>query len=136
MQRLVDHENTQREQHGLFPIKFKIGINSGLMLAGNMGSRERMEYTVVGDAVNLASRLCSISNSGQIVISKDLYQHPNVEERVIAGEYQSIHLRGIREPVSSYIVEALAADWQVNIDEQFNQIIRIEDNEYPYLQAG
>ena len=136
MQRLVDHENAQREQHGLFPIKFKIGINSGLMLAGNMGSRERMEYTVVGDAVNLASRLCSISNSGQIVISKDLYQHPNVEERVIAGEYQSIHLRGIREPVSSYIVEALAADWQVNIDEQFNQIIRIEDNEYPYLQAG
>jgi len=91
---------------------------------------------VVGDAVNLASRLCSISNSGQIVISKDLYQHPNVEERVIAGEYQSIHLRGIREPVSSYIVEALAADWQVNIDEQFSQIIRIEDNEYPYLQAG
>jgi len=136
MQQLVDHENAQREQHGLFPIKFKIGINSGLMLAGNMGSRERMEYTVVGDAVNLASRLCSISNSGQIVISKDLYQHPNVEERVIAGEYQSIHLRGIREPVSSYIVEALAADWQVNIDEQFNQIIRIEDNEYPYLQAG
>jgi len=136
MQRLVDHENAQREQHGQFPIKFKIGINSGLMLAGNMGSRERMEYTVVGDAVNLASRLCSISNSGQIVISKDLYQHPNVEERVIAGEYQCIHLRGIREPVSSYIVEALGADWQVNIDEQFNQIIRIEDNEYPYLQAG
>jgi adenylate cyclase len=136
MQRLVDHENAQREQQGLFPVKFKIGINSGLMLAGNMGSRERMEYTVVGDTVNLASRLCSISNSGQIVISKDLYQHPTVEELVIAGEYQSIHLRGIREPVSSYLVEALGADWQVIIDEQFNQIIQIEDNEYPYLQAG
>ena len=136
MQRLVNHENAQREQHGLFPVKFKIGINSGLMLAGNMGSRERMEYTVVGDTVNLASRLCSISNSGQIVISKDLYQHPNVEERVIAGEYQSIHLRGIREPVSSYLVENLGADWQAIIDEQFNQIIKIEDNEYPYLQAG
>jgi adenylate cyclase len=139
MKRLVDHENALREQHGLFPVKFKIGINSGLMLAGNMGSRERMEYTVVGDTVNLASRLCSISNSGQIVISKDLYQHPNVEARVIAGEYQSIHLRGIREPVSSYLVEALGADWQAIIDEQFNQIIQIiqiEDNEYPYLQAG
>jgi adenylate cyclase len=136
MQRLVDHENAQREQHGLFPVKFKIGINSGLMLAGNMGSRERMEYTVVGDTVNLASRLCSISNSGQIVISKNLYQHPNVEERVIAGEYQSIHLRGIREPVSSYLVETLGADWQIIIDEQFNQIIQIEDNEYPYVQVG
>jgi len=136
MQRLVNHENAQREQLGLFPVKFKIGINSGLMLAGNMGSRERMEYTVVGDTVNLASRLCSISNSGQIVISKDMYQHPNVEKRVIAGEYQSIHLRGIREPVSSYLVDALGADWQAIIDEQFKQIIQIEDNEYPYLQAG
>ena len=136
IQRLVDHENVQREKLGLFPVKFRIGINSGIMLAGNMGSRERMEYTVVGDTVNLASRLCSISNSGQIVISKDMYLHPNVENRVIAGEYQSIRLRGIREPVSSYLVEALGTDWQTIIDEQFNQIIQIEDNEYPYLQAG
>ena len=136
VQRLVEHENLQREKLGLFPVKFRIGINSGTMLAGNMGSRERMEYTVVGDTVNLASRLCSISNSGQIVISKDMYRHPNVEERVIAGEYQSIHLRGIREPVSSYLVEALGADWQCIIDKQFNQINQIENNEYPYLQAG
>jgi adenylate cyclase len=72
IQRLVDHENVQREKLGLFPVKFRIGINSGIMIAGNMGSSERMEYTVVGDTVNLASRLCSISNSGQIVISKDM----------------------------------------------------------------
>ena len=136
VQRLVEHENLQREKLGLFPVKFRIGINSGTMLAGNMGSRERMEYTVVGDTVNLASRLCSISNSGQIVISKDLYLHSNVEARVIAGEYQSIRLRGIREPVSSYLVEGLGANWQAGIDEQFNQIIQIEDNEFPYLQAG
>ena len=136
VQHLVEHENLQREKLGLFPVKFRIGINSGTMLAGNMGSRERMEYTVVGDTVNLASRLCSISNSGQIVISKDLYLHSNVEARVIAGEYQSIRLRGIREPVSSYLVEGLGANWQAGIDEQFNQIIQIEDNEFPYLQAG
>ena len=136
MQRLVDHENLQREKQGLFPVKFRIGINSGIMLAGNMGSRERMEYTVVGDTVNLASRLCSISNSGQIVISRDMYLHPNVEERVIAGEYQSIRLRGIREPVSTYLVEALGANWQSLIDEQFNQITRIEDHECACQQAG
>ncbi len=136
IQRLVDYENLQRDKLGLFPVKFRLGINSGIMIAGNMGSSERMEYTVVGDTVNLASRLCSISNSGQIVISKDMYLHPNLEGRVIAGEYQSIRLRGIREPVSSYLVEALGADWQALIDEQFNQIIQNENNEYPYLQAG
>jgi len=136
MQRLVDHENMLREKQGLFPVKFRIGINSGVMLAGNMGSRERMEYTVVGDTVNLASRLCSISNSGQIVVSRDMYLHPEVEERVIAGEYQSIRLRGIREPVSTYLVEALGADWQGVTDEQFNQITQIEDHEYTTLQTG
>lgn len=136
MQRLVEHENEQREKLGLFPVKFRIGINSGTMLAGNMGSRERMEYTVVGDTVNLASRLCGISNSGQIVISKDLYLHPGVEERVLAGEYQFIRLRGIREPVSSYLVEALGADWQFIIDEQFKQVIQGENDELPYLQTG
>jgi adenylate cyclase len=135
MQRLVDHENQRREKQGMFPVKFKIGINSGIMLAGNMGSRERMEYTVVGDTVNLASRLCGISNSGQIVISRDMYLHPKIEERVIAGEFQSIRLRGIRDPVSTYLVEGLGADWQSLIDEQFNQIIQVEDHECVTQQA-
>jgi len=136
VQRLVEHENRQRDKLGLFPVKFRIGVTSGTMLAGNMGSRERMEYTVVGDTVNLASRLCSISNSGQIVISKDMYLNPTIEGRVLAGEYQSIRLRGIREPVSSYLVEGLGADWQVIIDEQFKQVLELENNEYHYLQAG
>jgi adenylate cyclase len=136
IQRLVAHENGQREKLGLFPVKFRIGINSGTMLAGNMGSRERMEYTVVGDTVNLASRLCGIANSGQIVIPKDLYLHPNTSGRVLAGAYQSIRLRGIREPVSSYLVEALAADWQSVIDEQFKQLIEIDNHEHRYLHAG
>jgi adenylate cyclase len=131
----VDHENQRREKQGMFPVKFKIGINSGIMLAGNMGSRERMEYTVVGDTVNLASRLCGISNSGQIVISRDMYLHPKIEERVIAGEFQSIRLRGIRDPVSTYLVEGLGADWQSLIDEQFNQIIQVEDHECVTQQA-
>jgi adenylate cyclase len=136
MQRLVAQENVRREEQGLFPVKFRIGINSGTMLAGNMGSRERMEYTVVGDTVNLASRLCGISNSGQIVISRNMYLHPKVEGRVIAGEYQSIRLRGIREPVSTYLVEGLGADWQGLIDEQFSQVIQTEDHEHAMLQAG
>jgi hypothetical protein len=65
-----------------------------------------------------------------------MYLNPNIEGRVLAGEYQSIRLRGIREPVSSYLVEGMGADWQVIIDEQFKQVIDLENNEYHYLQAG
>jgi adenylate cyclase len=99
------------------------------MLAGNMGSRERMEYTVVGDTVNLASRLCGIANSGQIVVSKEMYLNNSVHECVLAGEYQSIRLRGITHPVSTYLVENLTAEWQTLLDEQYTQITRMVENE-------
>jgi adenylate cyclase len=130
VQRLIEYENEKRMKNGLFPVQFRIGINSGSMLAGNMGSRERMEYTVVGDTVNLASRLCGIANKGQIVISREMYMKPMVRERVLAGEYQSIQLRGIRDPVTTYRVEDLTADWQMRMVGHYNQITRTPEDEY------
>ncbi len=136
IQRLIDHENRQREQQGLFPVKFRIGINSGAMLAGNMGSKERMEYTVVGDTVNLASRLCGIANSGQIVISRVLYMNADVRERVLAGEYQAIRLRGIKDPVSTYLVDTVAAGWQHRVEEQYRAVTRSLEDENSDAQVS
>ena len=126
MQKLIEYENSQREAAGQHPVRFRVGINTGSMLAGNMGSHERMEYTVVGDTVNLASRLCGITNSGQIVISREMYARDDVTGRVLAGEYQSIRLRGISQPVSTYLVESLTADYQEIIETQFEEILRNE----------
>jgi adenylate cyclase len=122
IQKLVASENLKREEQGLSPVKLRIGINTGSMLAGNMGSCDRMEYTVVGDTVNLASRLCGITNGEQIVISREMYMRDDVKNRVLAGEYQSIRLRGISKPVSTYQVEQLTADYQEIIDRQFEEI--------------
>ena len=126
IQKLIAHENSLREVSGQFPVQFTVGINTGSMLAGNMGSHERMEYTVVGDTVNLASRLCGITNSGQIVISREMYAREDVAGRVLAGEYQSIRLRGISQPVSTYLVESLTADYQEIIETQFEAILQNE----------
>jgi adenylate cyclase len=123
IQELVAHENALREEQGKFPVQFRIGVNTGSMLAGNMGSRERMEYTVVGDTVNLASRLCGITNGNEIVISREMYLRDDVRSRVIAGEYQSIRLRGISQPVSTYRVEQLTATGQETIALQFEDIL-------------
>lgn len=129
IQKLIARENERREQRGLFPVEFRVGLNTGRMLAGNMGSRERMEYTVVGETVNLASRLCSITNSGEVVISRDMYMREDIQQRVLAGEYQSIRLRGISQPVSTYRVEHLTADYMDIIDTQYEQILSTEGSE-------
>lgn len=54
---------------GLFAIEVCIGISTGLVVAGNIGSQEQMNYTVIGEPVNLAQRLESISSPGEIIVS-------------------------------------------------------------------
>ena len=132
IQRLIAHENILRNKQDLFPVQFRIGVNTGSMLAGNMGSTDRMEYTVVGDTVNLASRLCGITIAGEIVISIEMYLRDDIRHRVLAGEYQSIRLRGISQPVSTYRVEQLTAQFQETIDTQFQEILDSQRNEHEY----
>jgi adenylate cyclase len=132
IQKLIARENLQREARGLAAVRLRIGINTGSMLAGNMGSCDRMEYTVVGETVNLASRLCGISNGDQIVISREMYLRDDINSRVLAGEYQSIQLRGISKPVSTYRVEHLTVDYQDIIEHQFEDIVCSETGEHEH----
>jgi len=73
MQKLLEDFNANRREMGAIPIEIGIGINRGKTIAGNIGSKEQMNYTVIGDAVNLASRLCSNAKSGQILVSEAVY---------------------------------------------------------------
>lgn len=74
MQRAIQALNAKWEAQGRPGINVGIGINYGETFAGNIGSHLRLEYTVIGDAVNVASRLCSNAHGGEILISDPLYQ--------------------------------------------------------------
>jgi adenylate cyclase len=105
-------------------VHFRIGVNSGEMLAGNMGSHDRMQYTVVGEAVNLAARLHSVAEPGQIVVNDYLVTDPDVQWRVVAQRYKSIRLRGIGEPVTTYILSNVKPAFSARIDRQIEEILK------------
>ena len=70
IQRFCRTLNWAREKLGKKQMNVGIGLNSGDVVMGNMGSQEQMNYTVIGDNINLTARLCSAANAGQVVISK------------------------------------------------------------------
>jgi adenylate cyclase len=69
---LTEMRAEQGGQKGTFDIR--IGINTGRVVAGNIGSPRRMDYTVIGDPVNIASRLESIAKPNQILIGEETYK--------------------------------------------------------------
>ncbi len=74
MQRLVGEWNDERAKQSLPPVRIRVGINSGPAVVGNVGTEKRVDYTVLGSAVNIASRLESgVAKPGQVVISQNTY---------------------------------------------------------------
>ena len=69
----LERFNRFRVANGDVPLKIGIGINSGQMVAGYLGSSKTLSYTVLGDVVNVAARLCSHAQPGEILVSDPLY---------------------------------------------------------------
>jgi len=87
------------------PLYIGIGINTGDMVVGNMGSAERMDFTVIGDNVNLASRLCSAAGKGEIIISGVTYAL--VKDHIEAVRLEPIMVKGKANPIEIYKVTGL-----------------------------
>ena len=83
-------------------INIGIGINSGIMTVGNMGSTQRMDYTLIGDNVNLAARLEGTNKQyrTQIIISE--YTYGLVKNKVVVRELDNIRVKGKNKPVLIY----------------------------------
>ena len=97
-------ENWRRNGLAL-PINARIGIHTGICTVGNFGSEDRLDYTIIGNGVNLASRLESNANPNSILISEDTYLH--VQEEIGCKKYKEFKVKGISYPVQTYYVEGM-----------------------------
>jgi adenylate cyclase len=103
LQRMVNEWNVERAKTNLPPVMVRVGINSGLAVVGNVGTEKRVDYTVLGSSVNIASRLESgVAKPGQVVISQ------NTMDRIIGSfETQSLGefaLKGLQQKMPVFEV--------------------------------
>lgn len=96
--------NQRRRGNGEPPLSLGIGINTGSVVAGNMGSARRLNYTVIGAAVNLAARLCAQAEAGQILISEATRKEVKDDVQVRSCGKRAI--KGLSAPIEVFQVIA------------------------------
>jgi adenylate cyclase len=96
-----------RKFESSYQMRINFGIHSGMAVVGNVGTPQIMDFTAVGDTVNLAARLQDISANGEILISQATYEH--IANEVVARTVGSLDIKGRKEPVTAYVVSELAS---------------------------
>jgi len=100
--RLADLQHS--DDQGIL-VQFGIGINTGIALAGNIGSAGRTEYTVIGDSVNIASRICSSAPGGEVWIGADTYNQS--KDYIEVEKLEAQMLKGKSVPTEVYRVTGM-----------------------------
>jgi adenylate cyclase len=102
IQRYCQALNWARAQTREKQMQVGIGLNAGTVVMGNMGSEEQMNYTVIGDTINLAARLCNVAQIGQVVVSKAVADALGKEARL--KKLDPVMVKGKEKPVDIYEV--------------------------------
>jgi PAS domain S-box-containing protein len=106
--RLRELEREWRESGLQRSFQVRMAINTGYCTVGNFGSEDRMDYTIIGNEVNLASRLQSHAEPGGILITHETYSL--VKDIAPAEEQKPVHIRGFADPVRNYKILGLYDD--------------------------
>ncbi len=109
MQRRMRELEQEWRDRGLErPFRIRIGITTGFCTVGNFGSQDRMDYTIIGNEVNLAARLQSTAEPGSILLSHET--NALVQDIVLTEEQPPITVKGFLKPISTYKIVGTYVD--------------------------
>ena len=111
MLKVLKDWNRVRVSEGLPEIQIGIGINTGEVVTGAIGSSRALQYTAIGDAVNTAARLCSNAKPGQLLVSENTYR--KVMDRVAAIRLPPLRVKGKIKELNVYnVIGMRSSDWR------------------------
>jgi adenylate cyclase len=125
MQLAMKEVNEKMRQMNLPNLEMGIGINTGEVVAGNIGSQKRAKYGLVGSHVNLTSRIESYTVGGQILISQDTLKDANTNLR-IDGEMQ-VQPKGIKEPITIYDIGGIGSKFNLYLPKNDTEMISLSE---------
>lgn len=125
MQLAMDSVNKKNERLGLPKIEMGIGISTGEVVVGNIGSTKRAKYGVVGHHVNLAARVESYTVGGQILISESTLK--DAGEIVKIDAEMKVQPRGSTEPISIYDVGGIEGKYNLHLQKEENILLPLKE---------
>ena len=132
MQKEVNIYNQQRQNNGLFPIAIGIGLHAGNLMLGTIGERERMESTVIADAVNLASRLEGLTKvcGAGIIVSGAIIERLDDPKKYNYRFVDRVTVKGKRNAVSVFEVYDTETDQSIVLKQQTAEVFQEALNFY------
>ena len=122
MENAMKKVNEWNQSHGFSQLEMGIGINSGKVVVGNIGSNQKMKYGCIGESVNLAGRIETFTTGGQIYISQ--YTKALIEEELVIVTEQSILPKGAKDHIKIFEIEGVG---NINQTEHKKQAIQWND---------
>ena len=120
MQAAMDELNAENEADGLPRLAMGIGVNTGSVVVGNIGSERRTKYSVVGSDVNFASRLEAVALAGQVLISAATYSR--VRDLVEVANVLEVEMKGLPGRATLYDVRSIGAPYNIRLPDKSEEL--------------